>query len=160
MKTTYKLYSIVSSGILAAAMMAGALAVNAQTTDAVMPALYNQSGVEVNASGAIVPAAGWYYLDSNASAASKVYYYGNGVYYDPTAGIYGGSAVKDPNGTAGVDLGYAASVLSPSSVVTAPNTGLGGTAATNWLVLIASGLIMMAGATYVVGKLAWDHPSA
>ncbi|MDE1975508.1 MAG: hypothetical protein KGI49_03310 [Patescibacteria group bacterium] len=157
MKKTYNIYRAIGSGVFAVAIMASAVAVYA-ATDAVMPALYNQSGQQVNSANTTAVAAGWYYLNTNASANSKVYYYGNGVYYDPTAGIYGGSAVKDPNGTAGVDLGYAASVLTSSA--SAPNTGLGGNATTNWLVLIVSGLVMMVGATYVVGKLAWDHPVA
>ncbi|MDE2037684.1 MAG: hypothetical protein KGI69_00455 [Patescibacteria group bacterium] len=143
-------YYFIVNGLLAVTALAGAAAADAQV-QALMPALYNASGQEVNASNSSALPAGWYYLQSDAAAASKIYYYGNGVYYDPAIGLYGGSAVHDPNGTAGVALGYAASVLIPAS---APNTGAGGDASRQWLILLVSGLVMAAGASYVVGALA------
>ena len=52
--------------------------------------------------------AGYYYLTSNPSSGGlQVQYYGNGTYYNPAIGQYGGN-VTNPNGTAGVSLGYSA----------------------------------------------------
>ncbi len=136
---------IVSSAFVATALgvavsITGALSAYAQTTT--MPALYNQAGVEVN-NGNVTPlAAGYYFLAPGASANTEVYYYGNGTYYDSTTGMYGGS-VADPNGTAGV-------VINGSGAPGVPDTGLGGNAASVWMALVASGLVVAAGATYLV----------
>lgn len=131
---------------------AGSLGALAQTgTMAVMPTLYNQSGTAVN-SGNTALAAGWYYTQANGSSASQVYYYGNGTYYDPNTRMYGGS-VGNPNGTAGVSLGYSGSVLAVSgtpAVPGVPNTGAGGMTSLNLAILLGSGLAVIVGAAYVI----------
>jgi hypothetical protein len=74
---------------------------------ALMPALYNSNGSQANGSTGYLNS-GYYYLSNNPSASgSQVQYYGNGTYYNPNIGQYGGS-VTNPNGTAGVSLGYSA----------------------------------------------------
>ena len=75
--------------------------VNAGAGMAMMPTLTNQNGLAVNSNGVSLPA-GTYYLNGN-----QIQYYGNGTYYDPTTMQYGGS-INNPNGTAGVSLGYKA----------------------------------------------------
>ncbi|MDE2188166.1 MAG: hypothetical protein KGJ35_00350 [Patescibacteria group bacterium] len=139
-----KIYTIVSSGIVALALTLAAGA-SAQTTysTATMPVFYNQYGAQVNAGTAALPA-GTYYLAPNGT--EMISYYGNGVYYEPGTGTYGGSSVNDPNGTAGVSLGYSSSVGGTPGV---PNTGLGGFATRNWLYLLFSGFAVLIGATYV-----------
>lgn len=119
---------------------------------ATMPVLYNSSGqpVNVNSTGAL--AAGYYYLAPGSQ--QQVYYYGNGVFYNPATGTYGGSSVYDPNGTAGVSLGYSTAVTSPSYTTSGtpgvPNTGAGGEATATWITLILAGLIVAGGVTYLV----------
>ncbi len=114
---------------------------------AVMPALYNQYGQQVNNANTLPLAAGTYYLQSNQTA--MVNYYGNGTYYDPTLGTYGGSAVNDPYGRAGVALGYVVSV-GTTVTPTVPNTGSGGDSYVNWMLLIVSGMVVVAGGVYLV----------
>ena len=115
-------------------------------TMATMPTLYNQSGTAVNiATNSYLPA-GTYYLAPGGSAATQVRYYGNGMFYNPTIGIYGGS-VNDPNGTAGVTLNYVASVENAPGV---PNTGMGGYALFTWMTLAISGLVAVAGLAYLM----------
>ena len=109
--------AFVSIAFLAASV--GMTAASAQTT-ATMPILYSQTGSAVNVASNTSLSAGWYYLQSNGSSASQVYYYGNGTYYNANTGQYGGS-VGDPNGTAGVSLNY-------TSTPGIPNTGAGGAA--------------------------------
>ncbi len=72
---------------------------------ALMPALFNQSGSQVNMTNSYL-SAGYYYTANNPSMGIQVQYYGNGTYYNPNIRQYGGS-VTNPNGTAGVSLGYA-----------------------------------------------------
>lgn len=120
---------------------------------AVMPVLYNANGQAVNVNTTGPLAAGYYYLGTGAS--QQVYYYGNGVFYNPSTGVYGGSAVYDPNGTAGVALGYSTEVTSPSSVTTTntpgvPNTGAGGEATATWVTLILAALVVAGGVAYLV----------
>jgi len=72
---------------------------------ALMPALFNQNGTQVNATNSHL-LAGSYYLSNSLSASGlPVQYYGNGTYYNPNIRQYGGS-VNNPNGTASVSLGY------------------------------------------------------
>jgi len=74
---------------------------------ALMPALFNQNGTQANINNSYLMA-GSYYLSNNPSASGlQVQYYGNGTYYNPNIGQYGGS-VNNSNGTAGVSLGYSA----------------------------------------------------
>ena len=106
-----------------------------------MPPLYNSSNTQVNSTSAYLPA-GYYFL----AGGQQVYYYGNGTYYNATAGVYGGS-VNNPNGLAGVSLGY---VASASTVPGLPNTGAGGNALLNWMLLVASALVASAGLSYLI----------
>lgn len=123
--------------------------------EATMPVLYNQSGQAMNVNTTGPLAAGYYYLGTGGT--HQVYYYGNGTYYDPSSGTYGGSAVNDPNGTSGVSLGYSSAVTAPGYVTSGssntpgvPNTGAGGDATATWITLAISGLIVAGGATYLV----------
>ncbi len=117
---------------------------------ATMPVLYNQSGQPVN-NGTTGPlAAGYYFLQPN-QPGTQVYYYGNGTYFDPVTGLYGGSAVNDPYGIAGVSLGYSATVLQPSAPLV-PNTGAGGNAAATWAILAASAAAIAAGTAYLASS--------
>ncbi len=114
---------------------------------ATMPVLYNQSGQAVN-NGTTGPlAAGYYYLQPN-QPGTQVYYYGNGTYFDPVTGLYGGSAVNDPYGIAGVSLGYSSTVLQPTTP-TVPNTGAGGNAGVTWAILAVSAAVVAAGTAYL-----------
>jgi hypothetical protein len=115
----------------------------AQTSTAVMPALYNSSGTEVNSTTASL-AAGYYYLGLPSAGGHQVEYYGNGTYYDPTTMTYGGS-VNDPSGMAGVSLGYNAS----GTTIGLPNTGAGGNAGLNWAILGIAGIVAIAGMAYL-----------
>ena len=94
------------------------------------PLLYSQSGQVVNSGGTSEPA-GYYY---NASG-QQIYYYGNGTYYDPSTGTYGGQA-----------FGTTASSASAPGV---PNTGAGGDAAYTWLALLVSAAIAAGGVLYL-----------
>jgi hypothetical protein len=139
-----KTTSIVALTSLIAFSLVGILSVSAQT-EAVMPTLYTQSGVAVNTVPNTPLAAGWYFLQSNGSVASQVYYYGNGTYYSAANQSYGGS-VGDPNGTAGVTLNYTVSNTTPGL----PDTGAGGESAGAWVALILSGLVGLAGIAYLM----------
>jgi hypothetical protein len=77
-----------------------------------MPNLYNQSGAAANI-GTGPLAAGTYYLVSGPTTGGRqVQYYGNGTYYEILAQQYGGST-SNPNGTAGLSIGYTSSVSQP-----------------------------------------------
>jgi hypothetical protein len=72
-----------------------------------MPIFYNQNSAAVNNGGGYL-AAGYYNLVQSPSfSTSQIYYYGNGVFYNPMTQMYGGS-VSNPSGAAGVSLGYKA----------------------------------------------------
>ena len=114
-------------------------AVNAQTVGT-MPMLFNQNNVEVNGSNTYL-AAGYY----NLAGGQQVYYYGNGTFYNATAQTYGGS-VNNPSGMAGVSIGSAGSAATAPGL---PNTGVGGNAAMNWTILLASAAIAVAGIAYL-----------
>ncbi len=147
-----------SSALLGALMIGTALlplAASAQTTvsgvQAVMPVLYNAAGQTVNVNTTGPLAAGYYYL--SPGAVQQVYYYGNGVFYNAATGVYGGSAVNNPNGTAGVALGYSTDVTNPSSVTTTPgvpNTGAGGEAMATWITLVLAAVVVAGGVAYLV----------
>ncbi len=79
-----------------------AFAPNEESDIVLMPALYSQTGIQVN-TGAFYVAAGYY----NLSGGQQVYYYGNGTYYNPATRTYGGS-VLNSSGKAGVTVGYSA----------------------------------------------------
>lgn len=136
-----------ASFLIGASLLASAailpLAAMAQTNQAMMPTLYDQSGNPVNTTNTKVPA-GYYFLQTGGQ--HQVYYYGNGTYYDASVGQYGGS-ISDPNGTSGAGLGY---VNSTGTVVASapgvPNTGAGGNAPVTWTILAISALVVLAGA--------------
>lgn len=133
---------MVGASLLASAAILP-LAAMAQTNQAMMPTLYDQSGNPVNTTNTHLQA-GNYYLSTGGQ--HQVYYYGNGTYYDASIGQYGGS-VSNPNGTSGAGLGY---VNSTATVVASapgvPNTGAGGDAPVTWAILVASALIVLIGA--------------
>lgn len=113
-----------------------AVSVHAQVITTVTgnaPVLYNQAGMSVNPNGGNL-SAGYYYLKNG----DQVYYYGNGIYYDPSSitQIYGGHLL-DANG----NLVY-------HTTPGAPNTGVGGVTMT-WLTLITSGIVALAGMAYL-----------
>jgi len=90
------------SALVACAVVASSLAafaVYAQTVG-VMPAIYTQNNVQVNSTNSSL-AAGYYYLAN----ADRIYYFGNGTFYDQTSQVYGGT-ISDPSGMAGVALSY------------------------------------------------------
>jgi hypothetical protein len=142
---TSKKYFAISLIALVALLSGGVLAtVNAQVY-ATMPTLYNQSGQVVNNTTSYLPA-GYYYIGGAPSMGGhQVQYYGNGTYYDPSIQQYGGS-VSDPNGTAGVSLGYVSSV---GTAVGLPNTGIGGSALFTWTAIIASILVVFLGVKFL-----------
>ena len=133
----------VLAAILAVSMTAIGSA-SAQTA-ATMPTLYNQYGQSVNVASNTSLAAGWYYLAPGAVASTQVDYLGNGMYYNPTTQLYGGS-VNDPSGTAGVALDYVSSVENVPGI---PNTGAGGEALAAWTLLVLSGMVAGAGIVYL-----------
>ncbi len=118
---------------------------------AVMPTLYNQNGVAVNTNNTAPLPAGYYYLQPSALASSRVYYYGNGTYYDESTHLFGGN-VTNPNGVAGVSLGYAAVTSMIVSSPGVPSTGAGGGAPTLWSIVIASAAVLVAGGAYFMNR--------
>jgi hypothetical protein len=143
-----------TSFLIGAAMLGSAaimpLAVFAQSNQATMPVLYDQSGHAVNNGTTALPA-GYYFLQPGVSN-SQVYYYGNGTYYNPSIGQYGGS-IGNPNGTSGALLGYASSPTTVAAAPGVPNTGAGGASPVSWAILIASGAAVLAGAAYLAFEL-------
>ena len=141
-----KLAYLTASTLLVASMVIVPALAMAQV-QAMMPALYNSSGQQVNYGNTTALPAGNYYLQTNQTG--MVQYYGNGTYYDPSMGVYSGSAANDSIGRAGVALGY---VVSSGTTVTptVPNTGAGGDASVNWMLLIVSGMVVVAGGVYLV----------
>ncbi len=144
-----------SVALMAAVLIVGALAFApaaafAQTA-ATMPTFYNASGQTVNVGTATALPAGYYFL---SPGGQQVYYYGNGTFYNPATGMYGGS-VANPNGLSGVTLGYS-TVVGDTSYVAAntypgvPNTGMGGEALATWITLGLSAAVVFSGAAYLV----------
>lgn len=117
---------------------------------ATMPVLYNSSGQAVNIGNTTALAAGYYSL---SPGGQQVYYYGNGTFYNPSTETYGGS-VTNPLGTAGVNLGYSVTVMSPDATYAAtpgvPNTGAGGEALATWITLALSLAIAASGISYLI----------
>lgn len=107
------------------------------------PTLYNQNGMVVNgfnsSTNSMIP--GWYYTASGV----PLYYYANGVYYDPSTQTYGGTVIY--GGAAGPTLGSTA--LSNIFTPGVPNTGLGGIALYAWFALIASAAAAVFGVRYL-----------
>ncbi len=81
----------------------------------------------------IVP--GWYY-DENGN---PLYYYANGVAYDPLTQSYKGSVVY-PEASGPETLTFTPGV---------PNSGVGGSAVTAWFALIVSAAVAVAGTHYL-----------
>jgi hypothetical protein len=149
----------VSKLIIVTALVAvtalGVSSVNAQSVT--MPALYDQSGTQVNSANSTSRLqAGTYYLNNNGT--NEVYYYGNGNYYDPRTMTYWGTNTNS-NGAAGTGIINLSASLAQTNTNTntgntgtgdtttgsdttltpgVPNTGAGGAALTNWLLLIGS----------------------
>ena len=137
--------SIIALAAFFAVSVTAITSVSAQTM-ATMPTLYNQYGTAVNIATNTSLPAGTYFLAPGDSVTTEVQYYGNGMFYNPSAGIYGGS-VNDPNGTAGVSLNYVSSVENAPGI---PNTGAGGESVAVWMTLIASGLVVLGGLAYLL----------
>lgn len=145
-----------SIAIMAAILIVGAVAFMpagafAQTgTNATMPTFYNTSGQPVNVGITTALPAGYYFL---SPGGQQIYYFGNGTFYNPASGTYGGS-VSNTLGVAGYNLGYSSSVTDPVNVRTTypgvPNTGTGGEALATWITLILSAAIVLSGAAYLV----------
>src|SRR4051812_1936413 len=116
-----------SYAVIGAVMIANMvlpIAASAQTA-ATMPVLYNQSGMQINAGNTSALPAGYYYLGTGGTR--QVYYYGNGTYFDPATGEFGGS-VNNPSGQAGVNLGYMTNTgVYTGSTGTTGTTGSGST---------------------------------
>ena len=145
-----KNFAYVAAMMLVAVFIIGAQTSHAQTLST-MPFLYNTNGDVVNSPGSSPLAAGYYYVGGGPSQdGQEVNYYGNGVYYNMTTQTYGGS-ITDPNGTAGISIN---SVAPGTPALGAPNTGAGGVATTNWLILIISGFAFVGSIFYGVATAA------
>lgn len=145
---------VLSGGVLVFAQTATGTSTITSTiaNPAIMPTLYNQSGSPVNTGGGSL-AAGWYYLQGGR----QIYYYGNGTYYDPIAGTYGGS-VNNPTGAAGANLynfaqtpGTGTGTGTGGTGVTPglPNTGSADRAMYNWMTLAILGAIIITSLVYL-----------
>ncbi len=111
----------------------------------VMPILYNSSGVAMNTGTGSLPA-GYYF--TAPSGGMQVYYYGNGTFYNPTTGLYGGS-VSNPSGRAGpISIAIAQVPTTPG----VPNTGVGGNSAILWAELIVAVGLVIVGMTYLARR--------
>ncbi len=139
-----KLTYTTAGAVMLISTILGPISVFAQQ-QATMPALYDQSGNQVNNGNTSVPA-GYYYLQPGGQMNSRVYYLGNGTYYNPSTGMYGGS-INNPSGKSGVPLGYSEAVLAVNAPGV-PNTGTGGDAFYTWMMLIVSGIVAIAGVIY------------
>ncbi len=98
--------------------------------------VFYQNGTAVNPGGTALPA-GHYNLQNG----QQVYYYGNGTYYDPSTGTYGGQVFTSPTVLAVAGT----STMSPG----VPNTGAGGDATYTILGVIASLIIAGTGMIYL-----------
>ncbi|MDQ2933020.1 MAG: hypothetical protein M3Q80_01410 [bacterium] len=128
------------AGIMMFAFGVFVSAVSAQTNS--MPALYDESGGQVNESNSSLPA-GYYFLDADAGTDSRVYYFGNGTYFDLSTGGYGGEA-SNASGQAGVE-----SSAGVTMIPGVPNTGSGGQSPVLWLLLGLTGVLAITGMTYL-----------
>jgi hypothetical protein len=93
------------------------------------PLFYSSNGTVLNSGGTLLPAGNYY-----NQSGQQVYYYGNGTYYNPVTELYGGTA-----------FGTAAVAAAPG----VPDTGFGGDAPTNFAILAAAGIILIAGTAYL-----------
>ena len=154
---------IISRSVLALALVFALGAVSAaqvhaqasSTIGTMMPTFYNQYGSPMNTgTGTLAP--GLYYTGTGGAGA--IYYYGNGVFYDPASGTYWRSNAG--TGTVGgtlTNLGpnYNPGIPTTSGTVPGvPNTGAGGQAATSWFLLagLLAGTVAFAGASHAVMK--------
>jgi len=106
------------------------------------PVLYNKEGQVVNGYDAVIGGLneGWYY----SRDGRPLYYYPNGVYYNPESQTYGGSVVyPDADGPR-------ENMLGGNFVPGVPNTGAGGNAFLLWVALVLSGTIAVLSACIVV----------
>jgi hypothetical protein len=131
-----------------------------------MPVLYDQSGNAVNTGSGTTLSAGWYYTQPGGNASQQVYYYGNGTYYDPTTRMYGGST-QNPSGasgfvipatggtgTTGTGTGTGTTGTGTGTVTPGvPNTGAGGDALLNWMLLLSAAGLLGAGVVYASWKV-------
>ncbi|MDP3962673.1 MAG: hypothetical protein Q8Q03_02295 [bacterium] len=148
---------IISTAVIALLVMMGvSQGVSAQTytPSPNAPVLYNQSGQVVNGFNTSTGGlnAGTYYT----AQGNERYYFPNGTYYDPATQQYGGNIIY-PNvpGPAGVVVnpgtgtgGTGGGVFTPG----VPDTGAGGGALLTWISLLASGLIVATGVTYILRR--------
>ena len=119
-------------------------ATSAVTTVNSTPVFYTQLGSPVYAiPGQAIPA-GRYFMANG----SPLYYYGDGVYYNPTSQTYGD--IYYPSFISTTYPGSFVVVNTPAKTPTAPNTGAGGEAPLNWALLMLSALIVVVGTTYLV----------
>jgi hypothetical protein len=75
-------FAVLAAFVLVSAGVSASVHAQTYTT----PVFYDQNGNAVNPNGTAEPA-GYYYN----SSGQQVYYYGNGTYYNPSTGTYGGS---------------------------------------------------------------------
>jgi hypothetical protein len=130
------------------ALCAMTTTVHAQVTGA--PTLYDQNGGVVNAydqaSNSLT--AGWYY----SAAGQPLYYYANGVSYDPATQTYSGNILY-PNASGPQSLNTAALVGGDSVEANftpgVPNTGYGGRALYAWTSLLISAAVAVVGTHYL-----------
>ena len=147
-----KSYYVYVGPLLALLLAMGGGEVFAQTLPS-MPPLYDASGNQVNQTSNPPLAPGNYYLGGSASQGGHlVNYVGNGAYYDPTTGTYGGAA-GDPSGMAGIVSSYNSSIAQTAlTASSSPNTGVGGVAAYNWSILLITGIAFATSAAYIVTR--------
>jgi hypothetical protein len=141
-----KITAILTSVLMMAVFAFLPVSASAQMSNT-MPALYNESGDQVNDESGTKLSAGYYFLDSDASADSRVYYFGNGTFYNANTGTYGGH-ISNPNGTAGVTFADMTPVITPG----VPNTGTGGPSLILILTLVLSGILAVTGLTYIASE--------
>lgn len=133
---------MIKNAAIIVAVLALVVGIATSVSAQMMPTLYNSYGVEMNTVGGVPVPAGWYYTQPNGQG-TQVYYYGNGMFYNPSTGIYGGS-IKNPNGTAGYNYGnYYAQGL-PG----VPNTGVGGETGKMFMTLLGVLALSFAGLLY------------
>ncbi len=138
-----KFTSLVTGTLMLALSVLLPVAASAQISNT-MPALYDASGDQVNDNNSTSLAAGYYFLDSDAEMNSRVYYFGNGTYYNANTGMYGGH-ISNPSGRGGATF-----VDSMVVVPGVPNTGAGGQSPVLWLMLALTGILAITGMTYLI----------
>lgn len=150
----------VASGVAIATLLPIAAFAQVGTTVGQMPVLYSSTGTAMNTSGTSSLGAGYYYL---SPGGQQVYYFGNGTYYNPATGEYGGN-IGNPTGRAGsYTATYYPVAQAPTQTVPGvadnsltpgvPNTGAGGGSLAAWVTLVVSGVAMVGGLI----ALAWSR---